>query len=87
VRSFWPAESRPEIWSLHIAAFVSLRQTRFCPLLRVMSENDRLCGLVVRVPGYRSGGPGSRRVEEVLERKSSDSGPEIREYGRENPSR
>jgi hypothetical protein len=22
-------------------------------------EADRLCGLVVRVPGYRSGGPGS----------------------------
>jgi hypothetical protein len=22
-------------------------------------ESDRLCGLVVRVPGYRSGGPGS----------------------------
>jgi hypothetical protein len=26
---------------------------------RVMSVIDRLCGLVVRVLGYRSGGPGS----------------------------
>jgi hypothetical protein len=25
----------------------------------VDSITDRLCGLVVRVPGYRSGGPGS----------------------------
>jgi hypothetical protein len=65
---------------------------------------DRLCGLVVRVPGYRSKGPGSISVaiifickvvgleqgplsvvsttEELLERKSSDSGLEIRDYGR-----
>jgi hypothetical protein len=28
----------------------------FGALIRVV---DRLCGLVVRVPGYRSGGPGS----------------------------
>jgi hypothetical protein len=27
--------------------------------LYVMKEVDRLCGLVVRVPGYRSRGPGS----------------------------
>jgi hypothetical protein len=34
---------------------------------------DRLCGLVVRVPGYRSGGPGfnSRALQE---KKSSGSG-------------
>jgi hypothetical protein len=65
---------------------------------------DRLCGLVVRVPGYRSRGPGfdSRRylifwevvglergplslvntTEELLERNSSGSGLENREYGR-----
>jgi hypothetical protein len=24
----------------------------------MLLSNDRLCGLVVRVPGYRSGGPG-----------------------------
>jgi hypothetical protein len=48
--------------------------------LYVMQKKvDRLCGLVVRDPGYRSRGPGfdSRRTtEELLGRKSSDSGPE-----------
>jgi hypothetical protein len=61
---------------------------------------DRLCGLVVRVPGYRSKGPGFdspryqifwevvglergplslvRITEELLEWKSSGSGPENR---------
>jgi hypothetical protein len=63
---------------------------------------DLLCGLVVRVPGYRSRGPGSipgadflrssgsgtgstqtrEYNEELLGRKSSDSGLESREYGR-----
>jgi hypothetical protein len=28
-------------------------------LFGVSSDTDRLCGLVVRVLGYRSGGPGS----------------------------
>jgi hypothetical protein len=27
--------------------------------IKVIGRTDRLCGLVVRVPGYRSGGPGS----------------------------
>jgi hypothetical protein len=70
---------------------------------------DCLCGLVVRVPGYRSRGPGSIpgatrffekylgvergslslviTIEELLERKSSGSGLERREYGRRDPSR
>jgi hypothetical protein len=70
---------------------------------------DHLCGLVVRVPCYRSRGPGfdSRyyqifwqvvglergplglvsTIEELLERKSSGSGLEIREYGRRDSSR
>jgi hypothetical protein len=30
-------------------------------LLREYQNKDRLCGLVVRVLGYRSGGPGSIR--------------------------
>jgi hypothetical protein len=53
-----------------------------CALRRAVSA-DRLCGLVVRVPGYRSRGPGfdSRRyllstTEELLERKISGSGIE-----------
>jgi hypothetical protein len=68
-----------------------------------------LCGLVVRVPGYRSGGPGfdSRALqggkkvvglergplslvsttEELLGRKSSGSGLEIREYDRRDSTR
>jgi hypothetical protein len=65
---------------------------------------DRLCGLVVRVPGYRSRGSGSipgattlglersplspvSTTEELLERKSSGSGLEIRDYGRRDPRR
>jgi hypothetical protein len=66
-----------------------------------------ISGLVVRVLGYRSGGPGSipgttrKKVvglqrgplslvstnEELLERKSSGSCLENREYGRWDPSR
>jgi hypothetical protein len=33
---------------------------------------DRLCGLVIRVPGYRSGGPGS--IPGTTRKKSSGSG-------------
>jgi hypothetical protein len=120
----------------------SLHFLRF--LVSAINYGDRLCGLVVRVPGYRtemycvscevrtasicyveerrpplwSSGQSSwlqskrswfdsRRyqisrevvglergpfslvctIEELLERKSSGSGPEIREYGRRDPSR
>jgi hypothetical protein len=63
-------------------------------------SQDRLCGLVVRVPGHRSRGPGSipdkdflrcsgsgtgstqSTIEELLERKSSGSGLENRDYCR-----
>jgi hypothetical protein len=77
--------------------------------LKKKDANDRLCGLVVRVPGCRSRGPeydsrhyqifwevvGLERgplslvstIEELLERKSSSSGLESREYGRRDPSR
>jgi hypothetical protein len=64
---------------------------------------DRLCGLLVRILGYRSGGPGlpEKKVvglergplslvstfEELLGRKSSGSGLENREYVRRYPSR
>jgi hypothetical protein len=37
-----------------------------------MDENDRLCGLVVRVLGYRSGGPGS--IPGTTRKKSNGSG-------------
>jgi hypothetical protein len=71
----------------------------FITLCSVIFFNDRLCGLVVRVPGYISGGPGfdsralqEERVvgleqgpltlvsttEELLGRKSSGSGLELR---------
>jgi hypothetical protein len=74
-----------------------------------MEGLDRLCGLALKVPGYRSRGPGSipgatrfsekqwvwngvhsslvSTIEELLGRKSRDSGLEIREYGRRDPSR
>jgi hypothetical protein len=63
---------------------------------------DCLCGLVVRVPGYRSGhyrGGGEvvglergplrlvSTTEELLGRNSSGSGLEIQEYGRRDLSR
>jgi hypothetical protein len=39
---------------------VTQRVPHTCPLLEIPAHRiDRLCGLVVRVPGYRSGGPGS----------------------------
>jgi hypothetical protein len=37
-----------------------------------MLNDDRLCGLVVRVLGYRSGGPGS--ISGTAKKKSSVSG-------------
>jgi hypothetical protein len=70
--------------------------------LSLVSTIDRLCGLVVRVPSYGSRGPGSiphflglergplslvSTTEELLERKISGPGLEIREYGLRNPSR
>jgi hypothetical protein len=68
----------------------------------VMNQRDCLCGLVVRIPGYRyqrsrarflalpdflrnsGSGTGSTQPqpEELLGRNSSDSGLEVREYGR-----
>jgi hypothetical protein len=52
---------------------------------------DHLCGLVVRVPGYRSmeWGPLSlvRIIEELLEWKSSGSGVESRINGSGGPLR
>jgi hypothetical protein len=41
--------------------------------IRIQIPVDRLCGLLVRIPGYRSGGPGfdSRALQE---KKSSGSG-------------
>jgi hypothetical protein len=64
-------------------------------------KHDRLCSLVVRVPGYRSWfdsrrchifrerGPLSlvSTIEELLGRKYSGAGLESREYGRRDPSR
>jgi hypothetical protein len=60
-----------------------------------LERNDRLCDLVVRVPGYRSRGPGLERrplslvnaIEELLGRESSGSGLENRECGRTDPLR
>jgi hypothetical protein len=79
-----------------------------CLIKHRAMKHYRLCGLVVRVPGYRSRSDGfdSRlyqifwqvaglergllslvnTTEELLERKSSGSGLEHREYGRRDPS-
>jgi hypothetical protein len=37
-----------------------------------VSNDDRLCGLVVRFPGHRSGGPGS--IPGTTRKKNSGSG-------------
>jgi hypothetical protein len=50
---------------------------------QLLGREDRLCGLVVRVPGYRSGGPSFD--SRVLQEKSSGSGTgstQPREYNR-----
>jgi hypothetical protein len=41
-------------------------------IFRMINRNDRLCGLVARVRGYRSGGPGS--IPGTTRKKSSGSG-------------
>jgi hypothetical protein len=41
-------------------------------LLAINPNDDSLCGLVVRVLGYRSGGPGS--IPGTTKKKSSGSG-------------
>jgi hypothetical protein len=49
--------------------------------LRLAMMADRLCGLVVRVLGYRSGGPGS--IPGTTRKKNSGSGTgstQSREY-------
>jgi hypothetical protein len=43
----------------------------FC-FANCLSSSDRLCGLVVRVLGYRSGGPGS--ILGTTKKKSNGSG-------------
>jgi hypothetical protein len=78
-----------------VGIFVAAFKTR-CLNLSI----DRFCGLVVRLPGYRSRGPGidCRRYQIfwivglewdslTLGRNSSGSGLENREYGRGEPLR
>jgi hypothetical protein len=50
--------------------------------LRLVSPIDRLCGLVVRVPGYRSGGPGfdSRALQGKKSSGSGTGSTQPREY-------
>jgi hypothetical protein len=96
------------IWNLVSCTCVLSNKWRHWIIVYRLYFGDRLCGLVVRVPGYRSTGPGSNTcatrflwvvglersplslvstIEELLERKSSGSGLEIREYGYGDPSR
>jgi hypothetical protein len=52
-----------EYTCLAFAFFAMLHPSLYCTLLCI--DTDRLCGLVVRVSGYRSRGPGfdSRRFQ------------------------
>jgi hypothetical protein len=62
VTTFWKASTRvqsfgtPAIHAMPIEIFGYFIQVSFN---KQMDKYDRLCGLVVRVLGYRSGGPGS----------------------------
>jgi hypothetical protein len=44
--------------SMYIFHFNVLTNDKYMKLCIGMDENDRLCGLVVKVPGYRFRGPG-----------------------------
>jgi hypothetical protein len=60
---------------------ISLLSTAYRILSNIVLSRDRLCGLVVRVLGYRSGGPGS--IPGTTRKKSSASGMgsiQTREY-------
>jgi hypothetical protein len=79
--------SEHEDW-LHVLVAVVVSWWRFLQekRARLFSSGwnfpcDRLCGLVVRVLGYRSGGPGS--IPGTIRKKSSGSGTgstQLREY-------
>jgi hypothetical protein len=51
-------------------------------IITVILITYRLCGLVVRVPGYRSGGPGfdSRALQEKKSSRSGTGSTQLREY-------
>jgi hypothetical protein len=87
-------------------SWLHIQLIKLLPLGRIAVTHDHLCGpvvrgLVVRVPGYGSRGPGYLEavgleqgslslvstIEKLLERKSSGSSLEIREYCRRDPSR
>jgi hypothetical protein len=51
---------------------ISLLSTAYRILSNILLSRDRLCGLVVRVLGYRSGGPGS--IPGTTRKKSNGSG-------------
>jgi hypothetical protein len=40
-------------------ALIMHHPNQVCLLILMVDSGDRLCGLVIRVLGYRSGGPGS----------------------------
>jgi hypothetical protein len=50
-------------WGTDILYFITLDEVCFIfiIIIIIIIISDRLCGLVVRVPGYRSWGPGSIR--------------------------
>jgi hypothetical protein len=52
-----------QVWMVHVSKY---------DILHLVTHCDRLCGLVVRILGYRSGGPGS--IPSTTRKKSSGSG-------------
>jgi hypothetical protein len=59
------------IWNYKTALLTFTSPLSVLFLSFVLSSTDRLCGLVVRVLGYRSGGPGS--IPGTTRKKSSGS--------------
>jgi hypothetical protein len=94
-----------EILQIVIKGLLQFRSTGTAKTIHTFSTQSfkpHLCGLVVRVPGYRSNVrvrfpvlsdfltnsvSGTGSTQEPFERKSSGSGLESREYGRWDPSR
>jgi hypothetical protein len=76
--SVWHQFWLPTKWLNDSAGHVFKIREPFKLFVRCCKGNDRLCGLVVRVLGYRSGGPGSipgtTRFSGKKGKKSSGSG-------------
>jgi hypothetical protein len=59
VSSSIPHSNKNEGYDIHKVPVMKQGRYKRTELILMKVNGDRLCGLVVRVPGYRSRGPGS----------------------------